>query len=95
MHLVVTVDTAVAHIAGVLGVPCWTLLGRACDWRWGTEAADTPWYPGMRLFRQRTHGDWAELVGRVKQELVASVPACVVGGDSLRSCRSLFGTDAL
>jgi Flp pilus assembly protein TadD len=95
MHLVVTVDTAVAHIAGVLGVPCWTLLGRACDWRWGTQALDTPWYPGMRLFRQRTHGDWAELMDRVKQELVASVPPGVVGGDSLRSCRSLFGTDAL
>ena len=74
LHLVVTVDTAVAHIAGVLGVPCWTLLGKACDWRWGTEPDSTPWYPGMRLFRQARHGDWGELMTRVRAELAVSLP---------------------
>jgi len=83
LHLVVTVDTAVAHIAGVLGVPCWTLLGKACDWRWGTEPDSTPWYPGMRVFRQVRLGDWGELMTRVRSELAASLPVCRRGEDSI------------
>jgi len=77
MHLVVTVDTSVAHLAGVLGVPCWLMLGKACDWRWGSDPDATPWYPSMRLFRQDTHGDWAGVVERMRQTLIATLPAVV------------------
>jgi hypothetical protein len=73
-HLVITVDTSVAHVAGALGVPCWTLLAKACDWRWGNDATSTLWYPGMRLFRQDTHGDWRGLLARVRAQLEASLP---------------------
>lgn len=72
MHLdvVVTVDTSVAHLAGALGRPVWTLLSLTPDWRWGTEGDSTPWYPTMRLFRQRRRGDWADVVARVREGLV-------------------------
>lgn len=71
LDLVVAVDSAVAHLAGAAGVPAWVLLSTAADWRWGVGRADTPWYPSVRLFRQRTLGDWDELFGRVAGELAA------------------------
>jgi hypothetical protein len=67
--LVITSDTSVAHLAGALGLPTWILLKRIPDWRWGLEGETTPWYPSMRLFRQKRAGDWAELMGRVKKKL--------------------------
>ena len=65
----VTVDTAVAHLAGALGKPTWLLLPFAADWRWLLDRNDTPWYPNTRLFRQQTPGDWPELIDRVATEL--------------------------
>lgn len=64
LDLVVCVDTAIAHLAGALGKPCWVLLpAYKTDWRWLTERADSPWYPGvMRLFRQQTMGNWDAVV---------------------------------
>jgi Flp pilus assembly protein TadD len=58
LDLVVTSDTALAHLAGGLGVPVWLGLGFAPDWRWLTGRANSPWYPTMRLFRQPAPGDW-------------------------------------
>jgi hypothetical protein len=69
LDLVITVDTAVAHLAGSLYKPVWVLLTYASDWRWLLDRADTPWYPTMRLFRQRHSGDWGEVIERVVAEL--------------------------
>jgi hypothetical protein len=69
LDLVITVDSMAAHLAGALGVPVWTLLHAACDWRWMVERADSPWYPTMRLFRQEREGAWEPVVARVIEEL--------------------------
>ncbi|WP_158900643.1 tetratricopeptide repeat protein [Burkholderia sp. L27(2015)] len=69
MDLVITVDTAVAHLAGALGRPVWVLLPYGPDWRWLTERDDSPWYPSMRLFRQTALGDWDGVIERVRQHL--------------------------
>jgi Flp pilus assembly protein TadD len=69
MDLVITVDTAVAHLAGALGRPVWLLLPFAPDWRWGLHADTTPWYPTMRLFRQPAPNDWATVVLFVRDAL--------------------------
>src|SRR5262249_37303630 len=71
LDLVVTVDTAVAHLSGALGKPCWVLLpDYKTDWRWLTDREDSPWYPGvMRLFRQAGAGDWTPVVDNVKRAL--------------------------
>jgi hypothetical protein len=67
VDLVVTSDTALAHLAGALGVPVWLALSQAADWRWLLERADCPWYPTMRLFRQRRLDDWDELFSRIAE----------------------------
>ena len=54
----ITVDTAVAHLAGALGKPAWLLIAQGNDWRWLHERSDTPWYPSLRLFRQGKHRNW-------------------------------------
>ena len=65
LDLVLTVDTAVAHLAGALAKPVWLLVSYVPDWRWLMDRDDSPWYPTMRLFRQRRPGDWAEVIDRV------------------------------
>lgn len=60
LDLVISVDSCVAHLAGVLGKPCWILLpAYKTDWRWLIGREDSPWYPEARLFRQPVRGDWA------------------------------------
>ena len=70
LDLVVTVDTAAAHLAGALAKPVWVLLPYAPDWRWLLHREDSPWYPTMRLFRQSRPGDWETVIDRVAHELV-------------------------
>ncbi len=72
LDLVITVDTAVAHLAGALGQPVWVLLPFSPDWRWMLERDDSPWYPTMRLFRQERPGDWGGVFTRVAQALQQS-----------------------
>lgn len=69
LDLVISVDSAVAHLAGSLGKPVWTLLPYAPDWRWLLHREDTLWYPSMRLFRQPITGDWPSVISELQQAL--------------------------
>lgn len=69
MDLVIGSDTSLPHLAGALGRPVWLLLSHVPDWRWGLGGNGTPWYPGMRLFRQPRPGDWDSVIVRVTAEL--------------------------
>jgi len=82
LDLVISVDTAVAHLAGALGVPCWLMLpAYMTDWRWMRERSDTPWYPSLQLFRQVSSGDWASVVAQLTARLQAP--------DAVQAIRSL------
>ena len=72
LDMVITVDTAVAHLAGAIGKPVWILLPYVPDFRWLLDCTDSPWYPSARLFRKSKGSDWAEVVSRVKSELIAN-----------------------
>ncbi|MGO9007373.1 MAG: tetratricopeptide repeat protein [Beijerinckiaceae bacterium] len=70
VDLIVACDTSVAHLAGALGRPVFVLLKRVPDWRWLLDRTDSPWYPTMRLFRQKERGNWAQVVARVAAAVV-------------------------
>ena len=82
--LVITVDTAVAHVAGALGKEVWILLSAVPDWRWRLEGERTPWYPTMRLFRQTARGDWTGVVARVKEALSTWAQMGIVGANAIQ-----------
>ena len=65
LDLVISVDTAIAHLAGAMGKPVWLLNRFDTDWRWLTGREDTPWYPTLRIFRQSSTGDWAGVIEEV------------------------------
>jgi hypothetical protein len=69
LDLVISVDTAIAHLAGAMGKAVWVLLPFIPDWRWMMDRDNSPWYPTMRLFRQKTRGDWESIFQRVEKEL--------------------------
>ncbi len=81
LDLVITVDTAVAHLAGALGKPVWILLAFSPDWRWLLEREDSPWYPTARLFRQSQRGDWEGVFERVREALESWVPRECIDAD--------------
>jgi ADP-heptose:LPS heptosyltransferase len=69
LDLVISADTAVAHLAGALGVPVWLALPVAPDWRWSLKREDSGWYPSMRLFRQSRYGHWRDVFEQMAKEL--------------------------
>lgn len=70
LDLVISIDTSVAHLAGAMGKPCWTLTPYThCDWRWLRDRTDSPWYPTMKLYRQTRARDWSETVQQVLRDL--------------------------
>jgi hypothetical protein len=69
LDLIITVDTAIAHLAGASGLPCWVLLSAVPDMRWMLERTDTAWYHSVRLFRQRIAGDWTPVIAEVVDAL--------------------------
>jgi tetratricopeptide (TPR) repeat protein len=73
LDLVITVDTAVAHLAGAMGKPVWIMLPAIGDWRWLTAREDSPWYPSAHLFRQPQIGDWDSVIARMCRELDSEV----------------------
>ena len=73
LDLVITVDTAVAHLAGALGKSVWVMLPFVSDWRWPIARDDSPWYPTARLFRQQQRGDWEDVVESLYSALAAVV----------------------
>ncbi len=72
--LIISSDSALAHLCGALGLPLWLLLKQGPDWRWGLDGDSSPWYPSMRLFRQHRAGDWPELIERLAGELARQLP---------------------
>jgi hypothetical protein len=78
VDLVITTDTAVAHLAGALGCPVWVPLRMVPDWRWMLDCSDSPWYPTMTLFRQRRRGDWEAVFSEMGKRLEAT---CRTKGD--------------
>ena len=67
LDLIITADTSVAHLAGALGRPTWVALKHVPDWRWGLEGDVTPWYPSMRLFRQKSRDDWKNVFAQMER----------------------------
>jgi hypothetical protein len=73
LDLIISIDSMPAHLAGALALPTWTLLQKDADWRWMDDRESSPWYPTMRLFRQRRSGNWEPVIARVKLELAKLV----------------------
>jgi Flp pilus assembly protein TadD len=73
MDLIISVDTAVAHLAGAMGKNTWVLLSKMPDWRWFLDREDSLWYPSMKLFRQKEKGDWDGVFENIKKELIELV----------------------
>jgi tetratricopeptide (TPR) repeat protein len=75
LERVIVVDTAVGHLAGAMGKAAWVMLPYAPDWRWLLDRADTPWYPGLRLFRQGRDRSWEPVIAKIARELAAAPPS--------------------
>jgi tetratricopeptide (TPR) repeat protein len=75
MDLIISVDTSIAHLSATLAIPTWVLLPFIADWRWLRDRVDSPWYPAMKLFRQKSSGNWSEVFKAVASDLRREYPA--------------------
>src|SRR5690606_6577329 len=89
LDLLITIDSAPAHLAGALGIPVWTLLTQPCSWRWGLGSSQTDLYRTMRLFRQARLHAWPELLTRVSTALDAAKTSTEILSESATSCAPL------
>jgi hypothetical protein len=80
VDLVITSDTSLAHLAGALGVKTWVPLKYVPDWRWLLERNDSPWYPSLKLYRQKTMGDWVSVFKDIENDLKNLIATKVAGG---------------
>ena len=69
LDLVISVDTSIVHLAGALGAPVWVLIPHTAEWRWQLNETETPWYPNLRLFKQKKVGDWSSIIKQIKDLL--------------------------
>lgn len=90
LDLVITSDTAIAHLAGAMGIPCWVALSVGADWRWFPKSESTRWYPATRLFRQQRINDWTTVFEKMKESLLETMSK---GGDPFTSCEGNEGTE--
>ena len=74
LDVVITVDTALAHLAGAMGKAVWVLLAKHSDWRWNTRYKKNIWYPTARIFKQSTPGDWSDPLNNIVKELKKLIP---------------------
>ncbi len=72
LDALVTTDTGIAHLAGAMGIRTWVMLQAVPDWRWGLSGSTTPWYPSLRLVRQKRAGDWKSVIGALHRELAGA-----------------------
>jgi Glycosyltransferase family 9 (heptosyltransferase) len=87
LDLVITVDTAAAHLAGAMGKPAWVLIPFRPDWRWMLRREDSPWYPTLRLFRQERIGDWSSPIEQIRHLLKSTVKKNREGAKTRRQPR--------
>ena len=71
MDMIIAVDTVAVHLAGALNMNTWVMLAHSADWRWMRDRDDSPWYPSLRLFRQKQRGDWGSVVELIDANLDA------------------------
>ncbi len=83
LDLVITVDSAVAHLAGALGKETWILLPRQADWRWLRDRPDSPWYASVRLVRQEELGNWKSVFGIIERDLLLAAKEPLADRDSV------------
>jgi hypothetical protein len=72
LDLVITVQTAVVHLCGAIGHPCWVMVPKAAEWRYGASGSSMPWYSSVKLHRQSVRGKWGDTLARVTSELKAA-----------------------
>jgi ADP-heptose:LPS heptosyltransferase len=70
LDVIVSVDTSIVHLAGALEKPVWVLIPQVAEWRWLQDRTNTPWYPTMRLFRQKKYGNWHHTIEEITDELI-------------------------
>ena len=75
LDLIITVDTSLLHLAGAMGKETWALIPWNCDWRWKANGTSTVWYPSVKLFRQKTLGDWGAVFNEIEKEVIKKIEA--------------------